>query len=139
MLFDNTLILADAQAITADAAGAVGGSAKVLELGGDDYSTMWVACLVDTAFTFSGSPTGAKIAVAIETDSASNFSTKTVLQSVDVDVKNLKKGDVVAFRLPLGNKKYTRCYFDITLTGGSSPAVTAGKLTVGLTDGIWAK
>ena len=136
MLFDSKVLFADKQAITADAAGSVGGSASVLELGGDDYSKSWIAIIVDTAFTTSGSPTGATIDVAIETDSASNFGTKTVLIKKTVDIANAKKGDVIAFRMPLGLKKYTRCYFDVTLTGGTSPAITAGKLTVGITDGV---
>ena len=139
MLFDQTLILADAQAVTEDAAGTVGGSAKVIQPGGDDYSTMWVAALVDTAFTTSGSPSGATIAVKLQTDSASNFSSAVTLEERTIDIATAKKGDIVAFKLPLGLKKYVRCYFDVTLTGGTTPAITAGKLTVGLTDGIWTK
>lgn len=139
MLFDQTLILADAQAVTADAAGTVGGSAKVVELGGDDYSTTWVAALVDTAFTTSGSPSAATIKVQVQTDSASNFSSAVTLEERTIDIATAKKGDVVAFKLPLGLKKYVRCYFDVTLTGGTTPAITAGKLTVGITDGIWTK
>ena len=139
MLFDQTLILADAQAVTADAAGTVGGSAKVVELGGDDYSTTWVAALVDTAFTTSGSPSAATIKVQVQTDSASNFSSAVTLEERTIDIATAKKGDVVAFKLPLGLKKYVRCYFDVTLTGGTTPAITAGKLTVGLTDVIWTK
>lgn len=139
MLFDQTLILADAQAVTADAAGTVGGSAKVVELGGDDYSTTWVAALVDTAFTTSGSPSAATVKVQLQTDSASNFSSAVTLEERTIDIATAKKGDVVAFKLPLGLKKYVRCYFDVTLTGGTTPAITAGKLTVGITDGIWTK
>ena len=139
MLFDQTLILADAQAVTEDAAGTVGGSAKVIQPGGDDYSTMWVAALVDTAFTTSGSPSAATIAVKLQTDSASNFSSAVTLEERTINIATAKKGDVIAFKLPLGLKKYVRCYFDVTLTGGTTPAITAGKLTVGLTDGIWAK
>lgn len=139
MLFDQTLMLADAQAVTADAAGTVGGSAKVLQPGGDDYSTMWVAAFVDTAFTTSGSPTAATIAVKLQTDSNSNFSSAVDLETRTINIATAKKGDIVAFKLPLGLKKYVRVYFDVTLTGGTTPAITAGKLSVGLTDGIWAK
>jgi len=139
MFFDKTLMLADAQAVTEDAAGTVGGSAKVLEPGGDDYSTMWVAALVDTAFTTSGSPSAATIAVKLQTDSASNFSSAVDLETRTINIATAAKGDIVAFKLPLGLKKYVRVYFDVTLTGGTSPAITAGKLSVGLTDGIWAK
>ena len=139
MLFDQTLMLADAQAVTADAAGTVGGSAKVVQPGGDDYSTMWVVALVDTAFTTSGTPTGATIDVKLQTSDAADFSTSEVLEARTINIATAKKGDVVAFRLPIGMKKYIRVYFDVTLTGGTSPAITAGKLTVGLTDGIWAK
>ena len=139
MLFDQTLILADAQAVTADAAGTVGGSAKVIQPGGDDYSTSWVAALVDTAFTTSGSPSAATIKVQLQTDSASDFSSAVTLEEREINIATAKKGDVVAFKLPLGLKKYVRCYFDVTLTGGTTPAITAGKLTVGITDGIWTK
>ena len=139
MLLDQTLILADAQAVTADAAGTVGGSAKVIQPGGDDYSTSWVVALVDTAFTTSGSPSAATVKVQLQTDSASNFSSAVTLEERTIDIATAKKGDVVAFKLPLGLKKYVRCYFDVTLTGGTTPAITAGKLTVGITDGIWTK
>ena len=140
MLFDQTLILADKQAVTADAAGAdASGNAIVVQPGGDDYSTTWVAAVVDTAFTTSGSPSAAKIKVAIETSDASDFSTKTELASREIDIATAAKGDVIAFRTPLGMKKYVRCYFDVSLTGGTTPAITAGKLIVGITDGIWAK
>lgn len=138
MFFDNTLMLADAQAVTADAAGTVGGSAKVVELAGDDYSRMWVAALVDTAFTTSGSPSAATITVKLQTSNDSAFSTGVnTLEEKVIDIATAKKGDVVAFRLPLGTLKYTRVYFDVNLTGGTTPAITAGKLTVGLTDGIY--
>lgn len=140
MLFDQTLMLADAQAITEDAAGAdASGNALVIEPAGDDYSTMWVAAVVDTAFTTSGSPSAATIDVKLQTADASNFSSPIVLETRTINIAAAKKGDVVAFKLPLGLKKYVRCYFDVTLTGGTTPAITAGKLTVGLTDGIWAK
>lgn len=138
MFFDKTLLLADAQAVTADAAGTVGGNASVLELGGDDYSRMWVAILVDTAFTVTGSPTAATIAVKLQTSNDSTFSTGVeVLVEKAIDITTAKKGDVVAFRLPIGTLKYTRAYFDVTLTGGTTPAITAGKLTAGITDGIY--
>lgn len=140
MLFDQTLILADKQAVTADAAGAdTSSNAIVLQPGGDDYSTMWVAALVDTAFTTSGSPSAATIAVKLQTDSASDFSSAVDLETRTINIATAAKGDIVAFKLPLGLKKYVRVYFDVTLTGGTTPAITAGKLTVGLTDGIWAK
>lgn len=138
MFFDNTLMLADAQAVTADAAGTVGGNASVLQLAGDDYSRMWVAILVDTAFTTSGSPSGATIVAKLQTSNDSTFSDGVnVLEEKTINIATAKKGDVVAFRLPLGTLKYTRVYFDVTLTGGTTPAITAGKLTVGLTDGIY--
>jgi len=140
MLFDQTLILADAQAVTADAAGTdTAGTAIVVQPGGDDYSTTWVAALVDTAFTTSGSPSAATVKVQLQTDTASNFSSAVTLEERTIDIATAKKGDVVAFKLPLGLKKYVRCYFDVTLTGGTTPAITAGKLTVGITDGIWTK
>lgn len=142
MLFDNTLMLADKQAVTADAAGAdASGNALVLQPKGDDYSTMWVAALVDTAFTTSGSPSAATIAVQLQTTAASDsdFSSAVVLDTRIINIATAKKGDVVAFKLPIGMKDKVRVYFDVTLTGGTTPAITAGKLTVGLTDGIWAK
>lgn len=133
MFFDNTLMFSKAQAITADAA-----STNALELAGDDYSRMWIAAVVDTAFTFSGSPTGATIAAKVQTSDDSTFSTGVVdLATIMLDVKSATKGAVAAIRLPLGTKKYTRLNYDLTLTGGSSPAVTAGKITAGITDGIY--
>lgn len=138
MFFDNTLMFADAQTVTADAAGTVGGSASVLQLGGDDYSRMWVAILVDTAFTTSGSPSAATIVAKLQTSNDSTFSDGVeVLAEKTINIATAAKGDIVAFRLPLGFKKYARIYFDVTLTGGTTPAITAGKLTAGITDGIY--
>lgn len=142
MLFDQTLILADKQAITEDAAGKdTAGNAIVIHPKGDDYSTMWVAAVVDTAFTTSGSPSAATIEVKLQTAATSDsaFSSPVDLETRKINIATAKKGDVVAFRLPLGLQEHVRVYFDVTLTGGTTPAITAGKLTVGLTDGIWAK
>jgi len=138
MFFDKKVLFADAQAVTADAAGQVGGSAAVLQLGGEDYSREWIAILVDTAFTTSGSPSAATIKVILQTNATdSTFSSGNVtLNETVVDIAAAKKGDVIAYRVPLGLKKYTRVYFDVTLTGGTTPAITAGKLTVGITDGV---
>ena len=142
MLFDQTLMLADKQAVTADAAGAdAAGNALVITPKGDDYSTMWVAILVDTAFTTSGSPSAATIEAKLQTTAASDsdFSTPTVLASRTINIASANKGDVIAFRLPIGMKDKVRLYFDVTLTGGTTPAITAGKLTAGLTDGIFTR
>ena len=125
---DKTLLLAEEQAVTEDAAGKVDNVAAVVKAGGDDYSTMWVAAIVKTALTGSGS-----VDVILQTSDDTTFATSTALHAVTLTATNGVKGAVFAYRLPLGLKKYTRVYFDVTGT------VTAGKITVGLTDGIWAK
>lgn len=142
MLFDQTLMLADKQAVTDDAAGTdASGNALVITPKGDDYSTMWVAALVDTAFTTSGTPSAATITVQLQTTTASDtsFSSPETLETRTINIATAKKGDVVAFKLPIGLKDKVRVFFDVTLSGGTTPSITAGKLTVGLTDGIWAK
>lgn len=129
MLFDKTILLADDNAVTSDAAGTVDSAAKVIQAGGDDYSTMWVAAVVTTALAGAGN-----VDVILQTSDAADFSSGVVaLHTVTLNATNGVKGAVFAYRLPLGLKKYTRVYFDVTGT------LTAGKATVGLTDGIWAK
>ena len=128
MLMDKTLLLAEEQTVTEDAAGTVDSAAAVVKAGGDDYSTMWVAAIVKTALTGSGS-----VDVILQTSDDATFATSTALHAVTLTSTNGVKGAVFAYRLPLGLKKYTRVYFDVTGT------VSAGKVTVGLTDGIWAK
>ena len=125
---DKTLLLAEEQTITEDAAGKVDNVAAVVKAGGDDYSTMWVATIVKTALTGSGS-----VDVILQTSDDATFATSTALYATALTATNGVKGAVFAYRLPLGLKKYTRVYFDVTGT------VSAGKITVGLTDGIWAK
>ena len=128
MLFDKTILLADDNAVTSDAAGTVDSAAKVIKAGGDDYSTMWVAAVVTTALAGAGSVDG-----ILQTSDDATFTTSTALHTLTLTATNGVKGAVLAYRLPLGLKKYTRVYFDVTGT------VSAGKVTVGLTDGIWAK
>ena len=128
MLMDKTLLLAEEQAVTEGVAGKVDNVAAVVKAGGDDYSTMWVAVIVKTALTGSGS-----VDAILQTSDDATFSTSTALHTISLSAANGVKGAVFAYRLPLGLKKYTRVYFDVTGT------VTAGKITVGLTDGIWAK
>lgn len=128
MLMDKTLLLAEEQAVTEDAAGTVDSVAAVVQAGGDDYSTMWVAAIVKTALAGAGS-----VDVILQTSDDATFATSTALHAVTLNATNGVKGAVFAYRLPLGLKKYTRVYFDVTGT------VSAGKVTVGLTDGIWAK
>lgn len=128
MLMDKTLLLAEEQAVTEDAAGKVDNVAAVVKAGGDDYSTMWVATIVKTALTGSGS-----VDVILQTSDDATFATSTSLHAVTLTATNGIKGAVFVYRLPLGLKKYTRVYFDVTGT------VSAGKVTVGLTDGVWAK
>ena len=123
-----TLLLAEEQAVTEGVAGKVDNVAAVVKAGGDDYSTMWVAVIVKTALTGSGS-----VDAILQTSDDATFSTSTALHTISLSAANGVKGAVFAYRLPLGLKKYTRVYFDVTGT------VTAGKITVGLTDGIWAK
>lgn len=128
MLFDHTLVLADNQVVTSDAAGTVDSAAKVIQAGGDDYSTLWVTTVVKTALAGAGS-----VDVILQTSDESAFSTPTNLHTVTLTATNGVKGAVLAYRLPLGLKKYTRVYLDVTGT------LTAGNVTVGLTDGIWTK
>ena len=149
MLFDKTLMLSEGQTLTADAAGTDGTNAIALELGGDDYAgKMWIVGIVKTAFTVGGTanPTGAEIEVKIQSCDVKDFSTgsPTVYDhgsfklGSSANVTSLGVGQMGAIRLPIGLHKYVRCYFDVTLTGGTSPTIT-GRMDVGMTDGIWTK
>ena len=145
-------MLSEGQTLTADAAGTDGTSAIALELGGDDYNGKdWIVGVVKTAFTVGGTadPTGAEIEVKIQSCDVKDFSTgsPTIYNhgsfklgsalNVDNDgnVTDMGVGTMGAIRMPLGLHKYVRCYFDVTLTGGTSPTIT-GRLDVGVTDGI---
>lgn len=146
MLFDKSLMLSEGQTLTADAAGTDGTNAIALELGGDDYNGKdWIVGVVKTAFTVGGTadPTGAEIEVKIQSCDVKDFSTgsPTIYNhgsfklGSSSNVTGLTKGTMGAIRMPLGLHKYVRCYFDVTLTGGTSPTIT-GRLDVGVTDGV---
>lgn len=138
MIFDNTLLLSNAQAITADAA-----STNVLDLGapGKVYGASvslirdigkgkGIPLLVQVVESFA---TLTSLTVSLQVDSADTFgSPKTVWTSPAIPVAELVAGKVIVPEyIPRGtDERYLRLYYDVTGTNA-----TAGKITAGVTMG----
>lgn len=138
MIFDNTLLLSNAQAITADAA-----STNVLDLGapGKVYGASvslirdigkgkGIPLLVQVVEAFA---TLTSLTVSLQVDSADTFgSPKTVWTSPAIPVAELVAGKVIVPEyIPRGtDERYLRLYYDVTGTNA-----TAGKITAGVTMG----
>lgn len=138
MIFDSTLLLSNAQAITADAA-----STNIIDLGapGKAYGAAAnlvrdvgkgkpIPLLVQVVEAFA---TLTSLTVSLQVDDADTFgSPKTVWTSPAIPVAELIAGKVVVPEyIPRGtNERYMRLYYDVT---GSN--ATAGKITAGVTMG----
>lgn len=138
MIFDSTLLLSNAQAITADAA-----STNIIDLGapGKAYGAAAnlvrdvgkgkpIPLLVQVVEAFA---TLTSLTVSLQVDDADTFgSPKTVWTSPAIPVAELIAGKVVVLEyIPRGtNERYMRLYYDVT---GSN--ATAGKITAGVTMG----
>jgi hypothetical protein len=130
MIFDQTTLLSDAQAVTADAA-----STNVIDLGpqaiardiGKGTPTPILVQVVEDFATLTS------LTVSLQVDSVENFaSPKTVWSSGAIPVASLKQGyRFLIDYIPSGaNERYLRLYYDVTGTDA-----TAGKITAGVTMG----
>jgi hypothetical protein len=136
MIFDNTLLFSDAQAITADAA-----STNVVDLGatGTPYGASAalvrdigkgkkIPLSISVTETFNNLTS---LVVQLQVDDNSAFSSpKVVAQSGVILAAELIAGNPIVFPdyIPEGaNERYLRLYFDVT---GTAP--TTGKITAGV-------
>jgi len=135
MIFDNTLLLSNQQAITADAA-----STNVIDLGATGTPFGGTAVIRDIGIgkemelsvivtqTFTNLTT---MNIKVQTDDNSSFSSATtVYQSGEIPLATLVAG--YQFKCPYSfgrgvNERYVRLYYDIT---GTAP--DAGKITAGV-------
>lgn len=134
MIFDNTLLLSDAQAITGDAAstnvidlGATGtpygGSALVRDIGKGTKIPLSIT-IVEAFNTLTS------LTFILQTDDNSSFSSAKDVASSTVPLASLTLGKQIDFPdyIPQGtNERYFRLYYDVT---GSNPST--GKITAGV-------
>lgn len=128
MIFDNTNIFSDDQAITATAA-----STNVIDLGasrGDIGKGIPIPILVQVTTAFA---TLTSLTVAIQTDSVENFASPKTLTEQTIALASLTAGAKFGFNiLPLGtDERYLRVYY--TVTGSNA---TAGNITAGIVAAI---
>ena len=129
MIFDNTNIFSDDQAITATAA-----STNVIDLGsstrGDIGKGLSIPILVQVTTAFA---TLTSLTVGIQTDSVENFASPKTLIEQTVALASLTAGAKFGFSvLPLGtDERYLRIYY--TVTGSEA---TAGKVTAGIVPAV---
>jgi len=138
MIFDKTLLLSDAQAVTADAA-----STNVIDLGAT--GTIYGATGAMTRDIGKGKPIPLLIQVVedfdnlttleikLQVDSVENFaSPKQVATTGAIALADLVAGAIMNLEfIPRGaDERYLRLYYDVT---GTAP--TAGKMTAGVTMG----
>lgn len=133
MIFDNTLLFSDAQAITADAAstnivdlGATdtpfGGNALVRDIGKGKKIPLWA--FVPATFN---NLTSLTVSLQVDNDVAFG-SAKTVAQRIYL-LAELVAGTKLEFPdfVPEGaNERYMRLYYDVTGTNPSTGQITAG-------------
>lgn len=136
MIFDNTLLFSDAQAITADA-----GSTNTIDLGATGTPFGASAALVRDIGKGCKIPLSisvveafnnlTSIEISLQVDDNSGFaSPKTVARSAVIALADLTAGKQIDFPdyIPQGaNERYLRLYYDIT---GTAP--TTGKITAGV-------
>ncbi len=125
MLIDSRLEFSDGQALTASAA-----STNIVDLGQDrdigPGRTLYLVLTVDVAA--DGTTGNETYAVALETDSAADFSSATVLVSRTIAAADLAAGSQHVIPVTLTNERYLRVNYAL---GGTTPSVT---LNAWLTD-----
>lgn len=131
MIFDQQSLLSDAQAITATAA-----STNILDLGPikagivrDIGKGAQIPLLVQVVEAFNNLTS---LAIALQVDDNSGFSSATTVWTTTVVLADLKAGKVVIPEyIPRGtNEQYLRLNYTVT---GTAP--TTGKITAGVTMG----
>lgn len=125
MILDNNLVFSDAQAITATAA-----STNVLDLSlvrdiGPGYE---LPLLIQVGEAFNNLTS---LTIAVQTDTASDFSSAVTLASQTIALAGLTVGARSAIQcMPVGTKRYVRVYYTVT---GTAP--TTGKVTAAIVVG----
>lgn len=134
MIFDNTLLFSDGQAITADAA-----STNIVDLGatGTPYGSnnalvadfgkgTKIPLFVYTTATFNNLTS---LTVSLQVDTVENFASPTTVLSKTYTLAELAAGSELSFPeyLPEGtNQRYLRLFYDVTGTNPSTGGITAG-------------
>lgn len=134
MIFDNTLLFSDAQAITADA-----GSTNTVDLGatGTPYGgtalvrDIGKGCKIPLSITVVETFNNlTSLTVSLQVDDNSSFSSaKTVVVSAPILAAALVAGAQIEVPdyIPQGaNERYMRLYYDVTGTAPSTGKITAG-------------
>lgn len=133
MIFDNTLLFSDAQAITADAASTnvvdlgntgtpYGGRKLVADFGKGHKIPLFV--FVNATFNNLTSLT-----VQVQTDSVENFATPKEVASKTYLLADLTAGKELSFPAELlegVDERYVRLFYDVTGTAPTTGAITAG-------------
>ena len=133
MIFDNTLLFSDAQAITADAA-----STNVVDLGntGTPYGGrklvadigkgVQIPLFVFVAATFNNLTS---LTIQLQQSATENFSSPDVVAQEAYALALLTAGRELHFPAHLlegVNQRYVRLFYDVTGTNPSTGAITAG-------------
>lgn len=135
MIFDNTLLFSDAQAITGDA-----GSTNTVDLGatGTPYGAsaalvrdIGKGCKIPLSITVTEAFNNlTSLQISIQTDDNTSFSSaKTVVLSPAIPLASLVAGYQIEVPdyIPQGtNERYMRLYYDVTGTNPSTGKITAG-------------
>jgi len=121
MFTDYETLMSDDQAITATAA-----STNYIDIGADADIGIGqpVNILVQVTEAFTNLT---NLAIAIQTDDNSSFSSATTIYTETIVLANLTAGAKINMRVfPPANERYVRMYYTVT---GSAP--NAGKITAG--------
>lgn len=138
MIFDDTLLFSNAQAITADASstnivdllatGTVYGAAAALskDVGKGNFIPLLIQVVED--FTLLTS-----LRVVVQCDTVENFASPKSIIETTIALADLKAGRTFPMTVvpPGTNERYLRVYYDIT---GTAP--DAGKVTAGIVHGV---
>lgn len=133
MIFDNTLLFSDAQAITADAAstnvvdlGATGTPFGGNQLTRDIGKGHKVPLYLYVTETFNNLTS---LTVTVQVDTVENFASPKEVVSKTYALADLAAGEKLAMPdcIPEGaDERYLRIYYDVTGTAPTTGAITAG-------------
>lgn len=143
MIFDKTLLLSDAQAITADAAstnvidlgaaGTVYGAAAALtrDVGKGNKITL-LAQVVENFNTLTS------LTIKIECDTTDAFSSPKAVAEQVIPLADLKAGKTfsIMYAPPGVDERYMRLYYDVTGTHPTTGKITAGVVAAVQTNGV---
>jgi len=118
-------VFSEAQVLTATAASTNYIDTYVAgDLTDGTFIQVWSPTILDSAAE------GATIAIAVQTDTVSNFASPTTLSTVSIAEASLTAGIIAKIPMPIGLERYVRMYYTVTgedfTTGSISAAVFTG-------------